>query len=624
MITKLRKAQDSWAAKAILILTALSFMSLFGISGYLNSAADNRAVIKVNDRVLTQADINQQLNKEIRTAQKIFGDIEISDDIRTKMLTGIVERNLKSMITEETASEFNIFISDNLVRSMILSQPQFLDENGQFNKEQLNYFLSQSDMDEQQYIALIREELDSQFLVQNPISGYNVPSILKKYVADAEAQQKIFKYIILNENEAVIDRNISDDEINQYYNDFAPEFIEPERRDVDFIIISMNDIAKKINITDEEIDDYYKNNMSQFVTPETRNVLQMVFDTKEKADEAKKALDNGEDFYKVAEEVANQTKEETNLEYVSEDMLIGDTGSKVFALQKNETTEPMQSELGWHIMKVTDIKSGAKQEEQKVKQQIAETLANEQVYDVAYDTINQIEDKIGAGSSLDAIAKEMGVDVQHIKGLSEYGDAADVAQNFASLAQNTDFIDTVFSYNQNEISQALETNEGFVFAKVTKISDSHPQDLATALPKIKQMWSENEKAAITQEIINDVMHDLENGDNIDDVASRYNLKITTTSPLTRSQNFANLSQTQMLDIFNEPNGTPKQIDIEQQHIIAVADGDYKPKKLSDNDMNIIEQRLKLDLAQEAAAALVDSYGKNYDIRIKYRLLGLAD
>lgn len=624
MITKLRKAQDSWAAKAILVLTALSFMSLFGISGYLNTAADNRAVIKVNNRTLTQADINQQLDKEIRAAQKIFGDFEVSDEIRNKMLAGIVERNLNSMITEETASKYNIYISDDLLRSMIISQPQFLDENGQFNKEQLNYFLSQSNLNEQQYIALLRRDLDSQFLVQNPVAGYNVPSALKKYVAAAEAQQKVFKYILLKDEDAVIDRDISEDEINQYYSDFAPEFVEPERRNVEFLPISMNDIAKKIEITDEEIDEYYKNNLNQFVTPETRNVLQMVFDTKEKADEAKKALDKGEDFYKVAKEMANQTEEETNLEYVSEDMLIGDTGASVFALNKNEVTEPMQSELGWHIMKVTDIKAGAKVDEQKVKKQIAETLANEQVYDVAYDTINQIEDKIGAGSTLADIAKDMGIGIQQVNGLSELGDAKSVAQEYASLVKSPDFIDTVFSYNKDEISQALETENGFVFAKVTDIVDSHPQDLATALPKIKQMWRENEKAAITQELINDVMHDLENGDNMDEVASRYNIKVVTTSPLTRSQNFADLSQAQMIEIFNEPNGTPKQIDIDNQHIIAVADGDYKARELSEADMNIIEQRLKLDLAQEAAAALIDSYGKNYDVRVKYRLLGLSD
>ena len=91
MITTLRKAQDSWITKGILILTAMSFMSLFGISGYIDSAAGNRAVIKVNDREINQQEINLQLNDEIRTAQKLFGDLEITDEIRNNMLAGLVE-----------------------------------------------------------------------------------------------------------------------------------------------------------------------------------------------------------------------------------------------------------------------------------------------------------------------------------------------------------------------------------------------------------------------------------------------------------------------------------------------------------------------------------------------------
>ena len=60
MMTKIRSVQDSWAAKSILILTALSFMSLFGVSGYLSSAGKNRPIIKVDDIIVYQDEIRNQ------------------------------------------------------------------------------------------------------------------------------------------------------------------------------------------------------------------------------------------------------------------------------------------------------------------------------------------------------------------------------------------------------------------------------------------------------------------------------------------------------------------------------------------------------------------------------------
>lgn len=174
MITKLRKAQDSWVAKSILVLTALSFMSLFGISGYINGAAGNRAVIKVNDRTVSQLDVNQQLDQEIRTAQKLFGDIEITDEIRNQMLAGLVQRDLNSMITEETAAKNKVSVSDALVRNIIFSQVQFLDDDGQFSRERLNYFLSQSNWSEQQYVDTIRSDLKSSIWcrIRRPVSTF--------------------------------------------------------------------------------------------------------------------------------------------------------------------------------------------------------------------------------------------------------------------------------------------------------------------------------------------------------------------------------------------------------------------------------------------------------------------
>ena len=127
-----------------------------------------------------------------------------------------------------------------------------------------------------------------------------------------------------------------------------------------------------------------------------------------------------------------------------------------------------------------------------------------------------------------------------------------------------------------------------------------------------------------KEIVNDVMHDLESGDNITDIANRYHLKITTTSPLTRSESFANLSQAQVLDIFNEDFGSSKLFEQEGIYIIAVTDRQASPRNLTEDDMELIDKRLQLDLQQEAAAAIINSYGQDYDIRIKYRLLGLAD
>ena len=143
MISKIRKYQDSWLTKAILALTALSFMSLFGISGYVSSAGKNRAVIKVDNLEIMQDEMNVKLQDSIRKSQKMFGDeIDIDDNMRKDLLSALVKQNLTDMIIARQAAKTGASISDELIQQIIASQPEFMDVSGKFNPEFLRRQLS--------------------------------------------------------------------------------------------------------------------------------------------------------------------------------------------------------------------------------------------------------------------------------------------------------------------------------------------------------------------------------------------------------------------------------------------------------------------------------------------------
>ena len=160
MISKIRKYQDSWLTKAILALTALSFMSLFGITGYVNSANKNRAVIKVDNIEILQDEMNVKLNNSIRKAKNMFGDsVEVTEEIRKNILQGLVKDNLKNMIIQREADKENVSISDELIQKIISSQPEFMDASGRFNPDLLRRQLSYFDMTEKEYIADLKQNI---------------------------------------------------------------------------------------------------------------------------------------------------------------------------------------------------------------------------------------------------------------------------------------------------------------------------------------------------------------------------------------------------------------------------------------------------------------------------------
>lgn len=626
MMTKIRSVQDSWAAKSILILTALSFMSLFGVSGYLSSAGKNRPIIKVDDIIVYQDEIRNQYNQELQAAKNLFGDnIDVNDNMKNAILQNIVQKDLVNAILQKTSEDLNVSISNDLVKKIIYSQAEFMDTNGNFSLDKLRRLLNASGWTEQRYIDTLRKDIEKQHLVQNPVENINIPAFMNKYLAQLENQKKVFKYIEIRPESLKVDRQISQEELEQYYQDFAAQFEEPETRNVSFIELSVDKLASKVTPSETDIKNYYNENINQFVIPENRNVLQMVFDNQDDADKAFAALNAGGDFYNVAKQFAKQDKAATQLGEVSKDMLIADMSDAVFDLKAGDYTNPIKSELGWHIMKVTNIIPKKETSLAAARNKIIDAIRKEKAYDEAYNAVAEIEDKIGAGATLESIAEEYNARINKVIGLNEEGKSKSAPASHNKLIASTDFIDAAFSYNSGEISQVLEGDNGFTIVRVDSITDAHPKELSEVKGEIQKMWAANEKNAIAQEIINDVTHDLENGDEIGDVGRRFELPVKTTKAIKHTENFAGLSRIQIEELFQEKLGTPKLISNDEVNLIVVPTKVIKASdNLSKEELEVLRSKAQADMSQAAANELIDAYGSNYKVRVKYKYLGLAD
>ncbi|MBQ9235085.1 MAG: peptidyl-prolyl cis-trans isomerase [Alphaproteobacteria bacterium] len=627
MITKIRKYQDSWLTKAILALTALSFMSLFGISGYVSRAGKNRAVIKVDNLEILQDEMNNKLQNSIRKSTHLFGsDVEINDEIRKNILSSLVRQNANDMIIARQAQKSGVEISDELIERIIADQPEFMDASGHFSPTILHRQLAYFDTTESEYIAGLRQDVMTRHIVNSPVEKVTFPQFMNRYIAKIQNQQKVFQYVTIDPSVMQIDRDITDEEIEQYYQDFAPQFEEPEARDVAFIELKTAQLAASLAVSDEDIRAYYQDNLTDYVTPEKRRILQMVFDDEQAAIDAINDLDKGQDFYKVASSHAHQDKETTFLGDLTEDSLLPELAEAAFDLKSGQTTSPIKTEFGWHVLKVTNIIPKVETPLESVRAKITQAIKNEQAYDQAAEIINSIEDEIGTGTLLEDIAKKYNSPLVTVQGLRENGAFDSLSRrSLSGVVALPDFIETAFSYNENEVSQTIETDEGFVFAEVKKIHNAHIKDLAKVKPEIIKIWTENEKSAIAQELVGNIMTDMEGGDSLEDIAARFNLKLKTTPPLKRGETFGNLNSAQAAEAYQTAVGSFQNLSSGGVTTIVT------PTKVINSSGSVSEAQLQKigadmnrEMEQNMAEELINSYARDMDVRIKYKLMGLEE
>ena len=135
--------------------------------------------------------------------------------------------------------------------------------------------------------------------------------------------------------------------------------------------------------SDKEIQKYYeKNKEAQFTTPEQRCVKHILFnkDQKEKAEDVKQQLENGGDFAKLAKENSQDPGSAENggdLGCLGKGETVPEFEQAAFGAKQGEIVGPVKTEFGYHILKVTDVKTEKARSLQEVEPQIRSQLATE-------------------------------------------------------------------------------------------------------------------------------------------------------------------------------------------------------------------------------------------------------
>ena len=129
-------------------------------------------------------------------------------------------------------------------------------------------------------------------------------------------------------------------------------------------------VKGKVDVSDAEAESFYKENPDQFKQPEevrASHILVKVAETAADADKqaATKILERvkkGEDFGKLATELSEDPSAKSNagdLNFFPREQMVPEFSEAAFKLKKGEISpEPVRSDFGFHIIKVTDRKDG--------------------------------------------------------------------------------------------------------------------------------------------------------------------------------------------------------------------------------------------------------------------------
>ncbi|NDC82167.1 hypothetical protein EB093_00675 [bacterium] len=139
-------------------------------------------------------------------------------------------------------------------------------------------------------------------------------------------------------------------------------------------------IDKTINVTDQDLRNYYSANSSQFKEAELRHLSHILVKTQAEANDILASLKAGKDFAALAKAKSQDTTAQSGgqLGWVQHGQLVPAFEQAAFAIpKKGGLSGIVQTQFGFHIIRLDDIRTRPRYEFEQVKEQIRQMATNE-------------------------------------------------------------------------------------------------------------------------------------------------------------------------------------------------------------------------------------------------------
>ena len=426
MLEKFRSYAQTKAAKIILALILVPF-ALFGIDSYLNQAGNNLSIAKVNGYKIALPEYNRAIenvrNRIMSEGKKVDPAMFDSFEFKESVIDGLITKQLLN--NDIKKSRFRI--TDQQLSQYIIGMPEF-QKDGKFSQEIYDKVLQNNQLTPKKFEESIRNDL----LIQQVRDGLQkltfIPPNNLAETLKATSQQREISIAEFKTKEYMTKANIAEKDMQAFYDQNKSKFLAPEQVKAEFVVFSLANILPTINVTEDEIKSFYKANADKYQNQQQREASHILIAASKNAPPAEKAKAKAK-----AEDVLNQVRknpkqfEELATKYSQDPESAkkgGDLGSfgrgmmvkpfddAVFSMKVNEISNIVESDFGYHIIKLTKIigeGGGFDAMRPQIKAELIYQKGQEKFAALAEEFSNKVYEQ---SSSLDAVSKRFNLPIQ--------------------------------------------------------------------------------------------------------------------------------------------------------------------------------------------------------------------
>lgn len=491
-----------WMYGILLLLIVPSFVFV-GMESYQSNDAGTH-VATVGGEKISRQEWEDAQRRQIDQARQMMGAqfdqkmFETAEAKKTILNNLVGERAISAEIAR---SKMNV--SDATLQKTIMEIQQFRQPDGGFDMEGYKAALAAQGMTPAMFDQRLRRDLTVQQLTGSIQATAFAPRSVATRLSNINDQEREVQEIVFPIATYLPQVKVTDAMVKAYYDKNAPLFQIPEQVKAEYVVFNAATVENQVQVSDAEISDFYNKNLKNYTTPEQRSASHILITVSKDASAAAQAAAKTKAEAVLAQvraapanfaAIAKANSQDTDsapsggdLGVVAKGTFSKSMDDAIFTLKEGETSGLVQSEFGWHIIKLNSVKPATQKSLDTAREQIAGDLKKQKMA-AKYTELAGVfsETAYDQSDSLKPVADKLKLQIQTVDNLTRTPNPALGDAPF----NNAKFLTALFSNDalkNKRNTEAVEVAPSVLVAgRVVELRPAAKRPLAEVEAQIRQ------------------------------------------------------------------------------------------------------------------------------------------
>lgn len=458
---------------ALVLLIVPAFI-LIGVEGYNSSQDAGPKVAEFKGGVVTEVQFKAALDQEISRIKSSNPNVDVKLIDTPKFRESLLERMVLEKIQASAAIDKHFVVTDGALAKALMTQPEIaglIGPDGKLDAAKYKELLASAQMTPEMYEARVRASLASNQVIAPLQSSSFKSTTLSDLSVQAFLQQREVQTALINPADFVAQVKLTDADLEAYYKANLLKFQSPEQADVEFVVLDQAAVSNAIVLDNAALKEHFEKNKSQYMGNEERRASHILISAEKSASKSVKdaakakatalreqVLKDPASFAKVAKANSQDPGSAANggdLDFFGKGAMTPPFEQATFALKKGEISAVIETDFGYHIIQLTDVKPGKERTFEEVLPELQAEFRRQKATTAYAEQAEKFSTMVyEQGDSLKVVADSLKLKLETISGLAK--NAPQAAPGTEAIVNNPKFIEAVFSAESTSKKKASE------------------------------------------------------------------------------------------------------------------------------------------------------------------------